>query len=495
SVNNLLRPTNRLTANIRVRYSKQWEGRGGIPQYPINPGGQKTRLFPYAKLVDDGEPVAIPYGYSQHYVNGLRGSDLLDWQYIPLHEKDATYADNHTERLMSSLNLTYELLSGISIDAIYQYDMQMQESGLNQTIESFYTRNLLNLYSSVVDDAIHQNIPYGDIWTRSLSKTFGHSARAQINIDKAIGEGLRINLISGGELSHLGLTGETNRLYGHNEDVWVKKVIDYHTSFPMYDGLSQNQQIPYMDVITGTINRTVSWFANAALNYKRRYTLSASMRQDAANLYGVKANQKWNPLWSLGGKWAIIQQGGKVPVLDYLAIKATYGHGGNMRQVGNHRATIVNMSNAAYTTLPYARIVEAANPELKWEDVRMINWGIEFQLKKRRLYGSVELFDKKSTDLITRVPLDATTGILNALRNVGSMAGKGIDIQLGTQFQMGEHRFDMKGNFSMVRDRVTEYFSDPLQSRYIVVNGGTSFTTILDKPTYPVYSFRFDGLD
>src|SRR5690606_15165587 len=76
SVNNLLRPTNRLTANIRVRYSKQWEGRGGMPQYPINPGGQKTRLFPYAKLVDEGEPVAIPYGYNQQYVNGLRGSDL-----------------------------------------------------------------------------------------------------------------------------------------------------------------------------------------------------------------------------------------------------------------------------------------------------------------------------------------------------------------------------------------------------------------------------------
>src|SRR5690606_9717816 len=50
-------------------------------------------------------------------------------------------------------------------------------------------------------------------------------------------------------------------------------------------------------------DRYLSYFGNASYAYRKRYVLSASVRWDGSNLFGVKANQKGTPLWSVGGSW------------------------------------------------------------------------------------------------------------------------------------------------------------------------------------------------
>src|SRR5690606_26533555 len=75
------------------------------------------------------------------------------------------------------------------------------------------------------------------------------------------------------------------------------------------------------------VNRDLSYFANASYEFDKRYVISGSIRWDGSNLFGVKANQKGVPLWSVGTSWNLSNESfyplaGPVP---YLRMRTTYG--------------------------------------------------------------------------------------------------------------------------------------------------------------------------
>jgi hypothetical protein len=83
--------------------------------------------------------------------------------------------------------------------------------------------------------------------------------------------------------------------------------IDYRTSLPIVP--SGTRVIPAPGgAETGSVNRYISYYANAAYTYNGKYTFSVSGRKDGANLFGVKINDKITPLWSMGFAWDISKE-------------------------------------------------------------------------------------------------------------------------------------------------------------------------------------------
>jgi hypothetical protein len=71
------------------------------------------------------------------------------------------------------------------------------------------------------------------------------------------------------------------------------------------------------------------------VTYKNRYIANFSARRDASNLFGVKTNDRWNPLWSAGLAWVITNEKfmDKLNWIDLLKFRTTVGHSGLRRGI------------------------------------------------------------------------------------------------------------------------------------------------------------------
>src|SRR6185312_14849403 len=160
-------------------------------------------------------------------------------------------------------------------------------------------------------------------------------------------------------------------VYGYNSDLLTYSNVDFVNPYPTYV-TGYPQYIPNNMSFSGTLNRFVSLFGNAAYSLKDRYTLSASVRKDASNLFGVNANDKWLPFWSSGIGWDLSKENFyRLSFVPYLKLRATYGYSGIVDQ-SKSAVTVMGYfgANNNYTGTPQGLITQFANNNLSWEKVR-----------------------------------------------------------------------------------------------------------------------------
>src|SRR5690606_13303688 len=253
--------------------------------------------------------------------------------------------------------------------------------------------------------------------------------------------------------------------------------------------------IPNQSYFLGTLHRTVSFFANASYMYKNRYIFSASARRDASNIFGVATNDKWNPLWSTGFSWNLSEEGFyDLEWLPFLKIRSTLGFSGNIDPSKTAVTTLEYFIYSPYTQTTATRIDAFFNPELRWEKVRMINLGVDFRSRSNRISGSIDLFQKKATDLYSPVPIDRTTGLgVNTLtKNAANMTGKGFDVELNTVNIDRIIRWSSKINFSGYNDIITKVYSPYESADYFA---GNRDNLVEGYPLNAHFTFKWAGLD
>src|SRR5690606_10595484 len=97
-------------------------------------------------------------------------------------------------------------------------------------------------------------------------------------------------------------------------------------------------------------------------------------RRDASNVFGVKSNQRWNPLWSVGLAWNLNKETfiQDVEWISSLKLRVTSGHSGNLGYgTTSDRVVINTTSTQSMTGLPAMIISTPPNPSLKWENIQM----------------------------------------------------------------------------------------------------------------------------
>ncbi|MDN3585949.1 TonB-dependent receptor [Pedobacter aquatilis] len=180
----------------------------------------------------------------------------------------------------------------------------------------------------------------------------------------------------------------------------------------------------------------ISDFARVNYNYKNKYLLQGSIRRDGSNVFGE--NEKWGYFPSVGAAWNIDQESffKNVNVIKTLKLRGSYGIAGN--SLGFQPLTTKLIYGAVgqfyYNGAPregaYGAI-QNENPNLRWEKTATTNLGLDFGLFNGRLTGSVDVYDKKTTDLIMSFFVDQNlypSGMLTA--NVGKLSNKGIEFVL-----------------------------------------------------------------
>ncbi len=492
-INNTWQPIKKLNITTEINITKSDLKSKNANTTGINPAIKHV----YNKLYNnDGTPNSIAYKYRKYYIDTLNTDYLFDWHYYPLQESEnADISEANTVmRIMGMVE--YTIIKGLKASIQYQYQNSNGENKKISSLNTFENRDAINRFANFdpQNNIIVYPIPIGSKYVQSYNKLNSWDFRTNLNYSRSFGKS-SINAIAGWEVREIeqeiqqmpeqfGFDENTNTFQNLKYGFWPERPNNFITELT-----------PNLTLARGYLNRFGGYFSNASYNYDQKYTISISGRVDQSNFFGVKANDRIVPLWSAGLLWDISNEGfyksNKIP---FLQLRATYGYNGNVTPGTSPFATAQYYQPAPPTNLPYATIVTAPNPVLRWEKVRNINLGLDFGLAQNVLSGSIELYKKNGIDLISPIVSAPSTGFKNFNGNNASIVTKGIDIDLKNRNAWGKIRFNNQLRVSYNTNKVTKYrvppppgFQDPLAYTYSIPIEG--------KPLDRIYTYNWAGLD
>jgi hypothetical protein len=497
TIKNTFQPAKKLQLQTAVFYTQSYSVQNNTAGNARAVGGGKSSLYPYARLVDEtGQALPVPKDYRYAYIDTAGQPYLLDWRYRPLDE--IRLSDNTSKLQNLSLNASarYDFGKSLDLQLSYRYAVENSNNRIFYSPESYYTRNLVNLFSQLQNDRVIYIIPKGGILDNALDGSISHNLRFQANYSKQWALKHAVLALAGAEIRQSNATAETGRNYGYNKDFLTYANIDYANSYPVFGNLSWAQTIPSNVSFSDVLDRFVSVFTNLSYTYNQKYTVTASARKDASNLFGVKTNQKGVPLWSAGIAWNLHKENFfTVPWLSLCRLRASFGYNGN---IDNNQSakTVITYAPApdVYTNLPYANIANPSNPRLRWEKVGILNFGLDLALFNNRLTGTIEYYQKKAKDLFASAPLDPTSGFSRLVLNSANIRGRGLDIQLNSVNTTGKIKWSTTWILSYSRNKVAKYLNSFSTARSYV-GAGNTFNPLEGKDVYALFSYRWAGLD
>ena len=168
------------------------------------------------------------------------------------------------------------------------------------------------------------------------------------------------------------------------------------------------------------------YFLRAQYDFMNTMFLSASYRRDASSRF--HPDHRWGNFWSLGAGWILNHESWfpQYPWLDMLKAKASIGSQGN-DNIGNYLYT-----NTYYLSnnegRPALNFGQRGNEDITWETNTNFNAGVDFEMLRGRVTGSVEYFSRKTTDMLFFFTVPASLGYGGYYDNVGDMANRGIEL-------------------------------------------------------------------
>lgn len=250
-------------------------------------------------------------------------------------------------------------------------------------------------------------------------------------------------------------------------------------------------------------SKLISFFGRVNYNIRDRYLMAVSLRRDGSSRFG--ANNTWATFPSVSVGWRLSEEpflrgSGAISDLKLRAGWATTGNQafGNYRQYSTYtfsdNQTQVPLNGTFYPTIRPS----AVDPNIKWEETRATNFGLDIGLWNQVLTGSVDYYTKSTEGLIFEVPAPAGTNYSNYVyTNVGDMKNSGIELGLYARLREGRDRsigWSLAFNASHNSNELTTI--NPLaatpQAQQIAVggiSGGVGSQIQILRPGEPINSF------
>lgn len=465
---------------------------GGLGAY----SSSSFSISPYARLADEnGNALPVNIYYRELYTDTAGAGRLLDWKFRPIQELANNDNQTNLTDLLVNIGTNYQVSKWLNVDVKYQFRHSAQKNEVYRNLETFYTRDLINVFTQISPTgSISYPVPKNGILNFTNQQGVSHSLRGQFNINHAWGKH-RIAALAGGEVrSNIDKTDRVE-IYGFDRSTYSYANVDYVTAFPTYDMLRGNSFITNGNNISKSVNRFTALYGNASYTFNSKYTVTASARKDASNLFGVNTNRKGVPLWSIGALWKINKEPfWNIDWLLELSLRTSYGYSGNLDPTTSALPTMAfSSASSSLINIPSAIIRAPGNPNLRWERVKMWNFGMDFRLFKNCLNGSIEFYRKHSLDLINNAETDPTSGFLFERKNSASILGRGVDVVLNSTNINRQLKWRSSFLFSFVTYKVTKNLNEPGSNG--LANDGSFIYAIIGYNPFTIFSNRWAGLD
>lgn len=213
-----------------------------------------------------------------------------------------------------------------------------------------------------------------------------------------------------------------------------------------------------------TSNTLLSYFLRANYKFANKYLLGVSGRIDGSSRFGANNRYGFFPAVSAG--WILTEEQflKQTKWLNFLKLKASYGVTGN-DNISDFASRGLYTGDAAYGGQAGQKPYQIANPDLKWETSIGTDLGVEGSVLDSRLSFEVEVYQRKTKDLILSVQIPGTSGFSTQYKNVGNLNNKGIELTFNTiNISTHDFRWTSMINFSVNKNKVTNLGGQELGS-------------------------------
>lgn len=180
-------------------------------------------------------------------------------------------------------------------------------------------------------------------------------------------------------------------------------------------------------------NTLIGFFARVSYAYDNRYNLLVSVRREGSSKFGD--NHKWGTFPSASLGWTISNEEFMKGItwLNNLKLRAGFGITGVIPNNPYESLTKYTYGSSYYYSdgkwLPGLSVSSNPNPDLRWEKSTEFNIGLDWSVLDDRLGGSIDLYNKKTTDLLFLYTVPTPPNLYNqTLANAGSVRNQGIEV-------------------------------------------------------------------
>ena len=303
----------------------------------------------------------------------------------------------------------------------------------------------------------------------------------------------------------------------NQDDGFGLTVKDFYNDAVKYFNLTYANQIDGIDGVESGAESTlrmISFYGRLNYSYASRYNFQATLRRDGSSAFGK--NNRWATFPSVSAAWRIAEEDfvRKLDIFSDLKLRVGYGVSGNSLGFDAYSARrTYGVSgwfqyvdeNGVTTNKHTLAATNNANPDLKWERTGMFNVGLDFGFFNSRLTGTIEYYDKRTSDLIYYYPVSTNRypfGTMTA--NVGDISNRGIELTINAiPVQNEVWKWTSSLNLSHNRNRVEKLSNAAFSVKYqdlgypwIAGNTGVAVQRLMEgSPIGQFYTYEYAGHD
>ena len=343
----------------------------------------------------------------------------------PVAMNEAYNDQSKTTAVLGSISPAYKITNDLEYRMLYSLNYQ---SGIRRTEMASWI-NVQN-----VEGRGWANISTAELFTQQLTHTLTWVKKW----DK-----LNLNAVGGYEYMKFDRSGTS--MSGQ----------DFLTNAVPYTNIMQNSSQGNRSISSyaNPISELQSYFGRVTLNYNDRFIITGTMRADGSSKFGSENKYGYFP--SFAGAWNVANEEffNANGLVNNLKVRAGWGKTGNQEFPAGSSQERYSFAQGSFQQ------ANVANPNLKWETSTTINAGIDFAMFNNRLTGTVDWFDKKTTDLLFNFdaiqPAPATKYWINL---PGEVSNTGFELTLnGTIIANKDFTWSLGGNIAFLENELNNY--------------------------------------
>ena len=459
--------SNKLTIsfNSAVGYTKRdfIESENGVAL--ANPFAAAYLALPYQKLFkDNGKPATG---------SGRVGPNAYDRIF-------ATTSFNNQIKMIGSFRINYDITKNVYIGSTSGIDYRVSDGERSIFPNTFAANNAAFPTGPPAGSTIG-----GGSFAQNYSNFFQYNTQVNVGYKNKFGTNHDMDIKAISEFTAEKQKGFNYTGFGINNKL-------LNTPVGITPGTASNALIP----TRGGFKTQRALYAGMILGrytYKDRYTLNGSYRKDASSQ--LAKGKRWATFYAGGVTWDILKENftKKWKVFNELRLRGSYGTSANADGFSfGDFGYLPQYAGGTYAGGQTIVPSNAGNPEVTWEQIATTNLGIDFSILNRRVYGSLEIYNKKLTDGIVTQTLPAESGFGSQPVNAAVTNNRGVEVGITGEILRGQNFFWSVGaNFAYNKNEIKDLglvneFEQgteivrvglPIGSHYIVKWGGVDAAT------------------
>lgn len=451
-----LKPSRKLKIGVQLDLSMQ-ESNG--PSLNVDPFKYAYFANPYERVYNADGSYASDNTYNTLAIsNGSVGMMEPENGFNIMREINETSSKSKNLSAQAIATLSYNIIDNLSFEGLASYgytDNHTDNVNGKGTYAAWKDRPF--------ETSLTSKRSYGSITQTSAYNT-SYNLRGHFLYSNTFADDHYISALAGAEIRGQYAKSIYEKRYGYDP-------VTGNSSFPVYPegtNVDYSTLLSYAKIMDGLSgqSREKTTFASfyLTLDYvlKNRYILSLTGRTDGSNNFG--SDEQFNPTGSVGLSWNVDQESfmqSLKPVFSTLSVRAAMGYTGNINKSVSPQLVMDYLSNFRNLGNFFFRIGDihnAPNPRLRWEKTRDMKVSLDMGFFNDRLRVQGELYDRRTRDAVSSVPVVYTTGFGTQTFNTSELLNQGAELSVSaTAFSNRDWRVSLSANIAWNRNKLLKY--------------------------------------